>query len=190
MSSVSTATLAHIRSKADFIAALIHESEDALHPHVFSNAHVELFVSDVVKHTGAALADKSLSAQVLDLSQKMALQASASLLSVLDPGDELCPPWRVGPGPRPLLEAADPQPVPWQPISSAGQVELAYILTNLAGLTSSKEFNTTLKSLATSIARGAASQLADDFEKCGTKPRKPFPPHPNLAAGAARATGA
>jgi hypothetical protein len=187
MSSISTASLAHIRSKADFIAALIKESEDALHPHVFSNAHVELFVSDVVKHTGAAVADKALSAQVLDLSHKMAAQASASLLSAFDPGDELCPPWRW-PGPRPLSEIAGPYPDPWQPISSAGQVELAYILTNLAGLTSSKEFNNTLKSLATSIARGAASQLADDFEKCGTKPRKPFPPRPNLTAGETRST--
>lgn len=180
--------LALIRSKADFIASLNPKAEDAVHPHtpfVFSNAHVELLVADVVKHVGAALADKALSRNVLDLSQKMAKQASASLLSALDADDELCPPWRIGPVPRPLFDVSGPSPEPWQRISSAEQIELAYTLTHLSGLTTSAEFNTSLKGLATSIARSAAAQLADDFERCGTKPRIPFPPRPHLADAAA-----
>jgi hypothetical protein len=175
--------LSTIRSKLDFIATLNPQAWDAVHPHtpfVFSNAHVELLVADVVKHAGVTLADKTLSKKVLDLSQKMAKQASASLSSTLDPGDELCPPYFY-PVPRPLLDALGPSPEPWQAISSANQVELANILTHLSGLTTSTEFNTSLKSLATAVASAAASQIADDFERCGTVPRTPFPPRPGIA---------
>jgi hypothetical protein len=63
-------------------------------------------------------------------------------------------------------------------VDSATQIELAQVLNHLSGLTANPESNAALKVLATGIARGAASQLADDFERCGTKPRVPFPrPH-------------
>jgi hypothetical protein len=171
--------LALIRSKADFIGSLNPKASDAVHPHIpfaFSNAHVELMVADVVKHVAARLSDHGLSKKGLELSKKMATDATASLVNAWEPGDELCPPWR-GPWPVPHreFETPGPQPEPWQPVDSATQIELAQVLNHLSGLTSSVESNAALKGLATGVARGAASKLADDFERCGTKPREPFP---------------
>jgi hypothetical protein len=60
---------------------------------------------------------------------------------------------------------------------------LAHLLTHLSGLTISKEFNADLKSLATELVRGVAGKLADDFEQCGTVPRKPFPKPKGAHAG-------
>jgi len=176
--------LSTIHSKADFIVMLNAGASDAVHPHepfVFSNAFVELLVADVVKNIAPALADKALGKKSLELSQRMAGQASKLITESWEPGDEICPPW-PWPGPRPWgphpqtwRQFANPEPSPWKPIRSAEQIELAYVLTRLSGLTMSKEFNADLKSLATEVARGAAGKLAADFEDCGTVPRKPFP---------------
>jgi hypothetical protein len=68
-----------------------------------------------------------------------------------------------------------PRPEPWKSVSAAEQIELAHTLTQLAGLTTSKEFNTLFKALATDIAGSAAGRLSDEFERCGTVPRKPIP---------------
>ena len=159
---------------------MLPQAQDALHPHFhFSNAYVDLLVADVVKEVGAVLADKALSKSALELSKKMAVSAGTALTSAWEPGDDICPPWR-GPGPRPnwWTTVVDPEPSPWHMLNSAAQVELAHLLVHASGLTSSAEYNTSLKSLATSVARGAASALADDFERCGTKPRPPLPnPH-------------
>lgn len=174
--------LSLIRSKADFIGSLNPKAWDAVHPHTpfsFSNAHVELMVADIVKHVATGLGDQGLSKKAMELSKKMASDAAASLLNAWEPGDELCPPWRgPWPGPHSEFEAVGPQPEPWQPVDSATQIELAQVLNHLSGLTALAESNAALKALATGIARGAASKLADDFERCGTKPRVPFPrPH-------------
>jgi hypothetical protein len=172
--------LATIRSKADFIGSLNPSAWDAVHPHTpfaFSNAHVELLVADAVKHVGAALADKALSKKTMELSKAMAGQATSSMVSAWEPGDDICPPWPwPWPGPWPWITVGGPSPDPWQPVAAAEQIELAQVLNHLSGLTASKEHNAALKSLATSVARSAAGQVADDFEKCGTKPRTPFPP--------------
>jgi hypothetical protein len=171
-----------IRSKADFIGTLNPKAWDAVHPHIqfrFSNAHVELMVADVVKHVGATLADKALSKKTAELSKQMAGQASSAMSASWEPGDDICPPWPwPWPGPWPWSVVTGPTPEPWKAVTSAEQIELAHVLVHLSGLTTSADFNTALKSLATSIAKGAASQLADDFERCGTVPRKPFPPRP------------
>ena len=37
-----------------------------------------------------------------------------------------------------------------------------------------KDFNVEIKGLATGVAQGISSQLADEVEKCGTVPRKPW----------------
>jgi hypothetical protein len=174
-----------IHSKADFIGMLNPKAWDAVHPHtpfVFSNAFVELLVADVVKQIAAGVADRKLGKKTLELSQRMAAQATSSIASSWEPGDEICPPWPwPWPGPWPWepnpqpWRQFDPSPQPWKPISSAVQIELAHVLTRLSGLTISKEFNAELKSLATEVVRGVAGKLADDFEQCGTVPRKPFP---------------
>jgi hypothetical protein len=176
--------LATIRSKADFIGSLNPAAQDAVHPHipfVFSNAHVELLVADVLKHVAVVLSDKALSRKALEVSKDMATRASTSLVSEWDPGDELCPPYRW-PIPHQSGPIDGPRPEPWMPVASAEQIELAQVLNHLSGLTMSKEFNAALKSLATAVARGAAGKVADDFEHCGTVPRRPFPPkHANAA---------
>ena len=178
-----------IRSKADFIGTLNPKAWDAVHPHtpfVFSNAFVELLVADVVKNIAPALADEKLRKMSLDLSKRMAEQASKLITASWEPGDEICPPWPwPWPGPWPWGPLPDPWrqdpwkegpvPQPWKRIRSAEQVEIAHVLARLSGFTVSKEFNANLKSLATEIARGAAGRLAADFEDCGTVPRKPFP---------------
>jgi hypothetical protein len=181
-----------IRSKADFIGTLNPKAWDAVHPHtpfVFSNAFVELLVADVVKNIVPALADERLGKKSLDISKRMAGQASKLITESWEPGDEICPPWpwpwpwpwggptpnpwRQGPLPDPWKEG--PHPEPWKRIRSAEQIELAHVTARLSGFTMSKEFNADLKSLATEVARGAAGKLAADFEDCGTVPRKPFP---------------
>ena len=180
--------VSRIRSKADFIGMLNPKAWDAVHPHtpfVFSNAFVELLVADVVKDVAPALADQTLGKKSLELSQRMAAEATRSVATSWEPGDEICPPWpwpwpwgptpwwHWGPHPEPWKEG--PLPDPWKPIRSAEQVELAHVLARLSGFTMSKEFNANLKSLATEVARGVAAKLAADFEDCGTVPRKPFP---------------
>ncbi|MFN0105343.1 MAG: hypothetical protein ACKV2U_25060 [Bryobacteraceae bacterium] len=175
------ANLSHIRSKAEFIGTLNPRAWDAVNPHtpfVFSNAHVELLVADAVKSVAVVISNKALAREVMDLSKGMAKQAGASLLASWEPGDEICPPWPwPWPGPRPwVLERFDPEPAPWKPVLAAEQIELAHILTRLAGLTSSKEFNAALKGAAVKLAGVAANTMLDEFERCGTVPRKPFPP--------------
>lgn len=172
--------LSTIRSKADFIGMLNPKAWDAVHPHspfVFSDAFVELMVADVLKEVSTAIADRALGKKALQLSQQRAAQATSSMASIWEPGDEICPPWPwPWPGPRSSWElSTGPTPYPWKPIASAEQIELAHLLTRLSGLTTSKEFNADLKSLATELVRGVAGKLADDFEQCGTVPRKPIP---------------
>lgn len=174
------ATLTHIRSKAEFIGTLNPKAWDAVKPHVpfvFSNALVELMVADIVKSVAAAISDKSIARETMELSKTMAKQASSSMLTAWEPGDEICPPWPwPWPRPRHWFDFFEPSPEPWVPIAAAEQIELAHILTNVAGLTTSKEFNGALKSTGTRLAGAAMSTMLDEFEKCGTVPRKPFPP--------------
>lgn len=171
-----------IRSKADLIGSLNPKAWDAVNPHtpfVFSNAHVDLMVADVVKSVAVAITNKTLSREVMDISKGMAKQASTSLAASWEPGDELCPPW---PWPFPHHKSwienfgAEPDPLPWKPVLAAEMVELAHILTRLSGQTTSKEFNVALKGVATKLAGVAATTIVDEFEKCKTVPRKPFPP--------------
>lgn len=93
----------HIRNKVDLIGTINPKVFDIDNnpfkvPFPFSDAHVELMVADVVKSVAAAITDKTLSQEVMDLSKSMAKQASSSLAASWEPGDELCPPW---PGPVP-----------------------------------------------------------------------------------------
>lgn len=174
------ANLSHIRSKAQLIGTLNPKAWDAVKPHVpfvFSNAFVELMVADAVKSVAGAIANKAMAKEVLETSRTMAQTASAAMSAAWEPGDEICPPWPwPWPRPWPWVEKADPEPVPWKEIAAAEQLELAYILTQLSGLTTSKEFNKTLKGLGTKLAGVAVGTMLDEFEKCGTVPRKPFPP--------------
>jgi hypothetical protein len=181
--------LSLIHSKADFIGSLNPKAWDAVKPHVpfvFSNAFVELLVADTVKRVGAAVTDRKLASKVLTLSKRMATEATGAVAASWEPGDDICPPWPwpwpgpwsnwSEPVPVPWRQLGEPQPNPWEPIVSAEQIELAHVLVRLSGLTTSKEFNGELKSMATELVQGVAGRLADDFEKCGTVPRKPFPP--------------
>lgn len=171
--------LTGIRSKAEFIAHLNPKAWEAVEPRglfPFSNAHIDLMVADVVKNASALVGDKKIGRELLALSKAMAQSAGSALVTSWEPGDDLCPPWPwPWPGPGPGFGLADPDPCPWKIIVAAEQIELAHILTHLSGLTTSKEHNVALKSAATRIARGAVGTLADDFEKCGSVPRKPFP---------------
>jgi hypothetical protein len=176
------ANLSSIRSKAEFIGALNPKAWDALKPHtpfVFSDPHVELMVADAVKSVGAVLADRNLGKKAFELSRQMAAQATSSMVSAWNPDDDICPPWPwPWPGPWPwtrFSEILGPLPDPWKPIGAAEQIELAHVLTRLSALTTSEEFNRSLRGLAVEVARGAASTVADEFERCGTVPRKPFP---------------
>ena len=172
-----------IHSKAVFIATLNPKAWEVVGGgpggrFAFSNAHVELFVADAVKSVASSLSNRGLGEKVLSLSRKMATQATQGILA-WEPGDEICPPWPwPWPGPRPWQTSdfvRGPQPEPWKQIGGAEQIGLAYVLTELSGLTTNKEFNAELKSLATEIARDASKTLVEDFERCGTVPRKPFP---------------
>lgn len=171
--------LSGTQSKVAFIEALIPQAVDALKPKFkfrFSDAFVELLVADVVKTVSAELTDRELGQKTLRLSRQMAETATRSMVSSWEL-DDICPPW---PFPFPhgwrldetVLNQTDGG---FKPVGTAGQVELASVLTHLSGLTSSLEFNQSLKTLATSVVRGVSSQLTDDFERCGTRPRKPFP---------------
>jgi len=138
-------------------------------------------VADVVKTVATALVDRPLGKKGLELSQKMAAQATSSMVASWDADDGICPPWPWGPtpwwhwGPYPEPWKEGPLPDPWKGIRSAEQVELAHVLARLSGFTMSREFNANLKYLATEVATLAATKLAADFEDCGTVPRKPFP---------------
>jgi hypothetical protein len=168
--------LSRIRSKADLIGALNPKAIDGLKPHyqfVFSNAHVELMVADAVKSIAGAIADKGLAKEVMELSRTMAKSATSGIVSSWEPGDEICPPW---PWPWPWFNVVEPDPSPLTQISAASQLELAHVLTQVSGLTTSKEFNAALKTSATKLAGVAVSTMLDEFEKCGTVPRKPFGP--------------
>lgn len=172
-------------SKIHLIGSINPEAWDALIPHtpfVFSDAHVNLLAADLVRQISAELPDKGLQARVFELSQQMARSASAGLASSWEPGDELCPPWRW-PFPFPhvtdLLEELEkgmgPRPEPWHKIPSAGMLQSAYQLTQVAALTSDADFSQELLHVATTVATQASRTLVDDFERCGTLPRPKFP---------------
>jgi len=175
---VIMANLSLVRSKKDLIIALIPEAADAVFPHGprgVTNAYVDLLIADVVKEISSGISTRALGKKVLEASKDMATQASRAMVASWEPGDDICPPWPFPwPGPGPLARQ-EPDPDPWKTINAAEQIEIGHILTHLAGLTTSKEFNRTLKSLATDVARGVASTLVDEFERCGTVPRKPIP---------------
>jgi hypothetical protein len=127
----------------------------------------ELALADSVKQLSKVVADKKLSVKVLELSKKMAKEASGGMINGWEDGDDICPPW----WPFPFPPVPGPGPFPWKEIVSAEQVQIANILTQISGLTTSKEFNLALKSVATELVRGVVNKLADDFERCGTVPR-------------------
>ena len=174
--------VALIGAKLQFLAQLDPRRWEAGHPQVpfpISDAHVDLLVADTVKLVAGQLTDKGLAERTLELSREMGKAAMAALVNAWDPGDELCPPWRrpiPWPGPWPWSEVSEPDPEPWEPIAAATQVQLAFVLTNLAAITTSERFNASLKSLSVGLARNAGTRLVDDFERCGNQPRKPFPP--------------
>ncbi|MFN4146246.1 MAG: hypothetical protein ACK4GN_10520 [Runella sp.] len=173
------ANLSKVRSKAQLIGTLNPKAWDALKPKQkfpFSDATLELFVADTVKEASAHIADKSLAKATFELSKKMANTAAQSLVASWEPGDDICPPWPwPWPGPWPWRDIFGPQPDPWKDLKTAQQIEIAHILTHLSGLTSNQDFHLSLKSLAVGIVKGVASQLMDDFERCGTVPRPPIP---------------
>ena len=187
------ANLKLIRSKAEFIATLNAKAWEVVGGgpagpggpaklHVFSDAHVDLLVADVVRSISAKLSDKKMAKQTLDLSQKMAEKATRSMVASWEPGDELCPPWHWPfPWPadglwHPIGGGDDGEPKPI--INSVAQIELASVLTQLSAMTMQQEFTKALVGMASTISRGVASQLSDDIDRCGTVPRKPFPkPH-------------
>lgn len=173
------ATLVGIKSKIQFLARLNPKIWDVIpkRPFPFSNAHMELMVADAVKNASALVADKKIGKELRAFSRSMAESAGTSIVASWEPGDDICPPWPwPWPGPWPWLgDAEGPHPDPWKPVAAAEQIELAHALTQLAGLTSSKEFNGQLKSFATQIAGSAVNSLVADFERCGTVPRRPFP---------------
>jgi hypothetical protein len=170
------ASLAHVRSKADLIGTLNPKAWDAVNPHgpfPFRDGFVELLVADAVKATSTLVAAPAVAKKVLALSQQMAQKGTGSLVAGWEPGDDICPPWPWPPilrGPIP-----PPPPEPWKSLASATQVEVAHMLSQLSALTSSKEFNHSLQTLAVEVARGGVENLMEDFERCGTVPRKPIP---------------
>ncbi|RFC35676.1 MAG: hypothetical protein DID92_2727744060 [Candidatus Nitrotoga sp. SPKER] len=169
-----------IHSKADLIGSLNPKAWDAVNPHipfVFSNAHVDLMVADVVKSVAVAITNKALSREVMDISKSMAKQASTALAASWEPGDELCPPWPWPfPHPRSWVEnlGFEPDPIPWKPVLAAELVELAHILIRLSGQTTSKESNVALKGVATKLVGVAATSIVSEFENSKNVPRKSF----------------
>jgi hypothetical protein len=174
------ANLSRIRSKAELIGTLNPKAWDAVKPKVpfvFSNAHVELLVADVVRSVAAEIADKAIAQDVLALSQAMAKSAFAAMVAAWEPGDEVCPPWpwpSPWPGPWPWVDRGSSDPAAWKPVAPAEQIEVAHILTQLAGLTTSREFNAALKAAAARLAERNAPALAAAFKRCPTAPRRPF----------------
>ena len=181
---MKTNRLIFISSLAQLIGQLNPAAWDAIHPHqpfTYSDAHIDLLAADLVRQISVALADKTLSHQVFSLSQQMARTATAALAATWDePGDELCPsiPFPFPHGHsyyRELAAVASPPPEPWASIGSAEQVQLAYGLAQAASLTTDAVASKSLLRLATSVASAASRTLADDFERCGNRPRPKFP---------------
>jgi hypothetical protein len=159
-------------TKASFISHYFPNYEDPGWGH-FS----EVALAGTIGKFSALIANKALSEKAFELSKQMAEVGVGSLIADWD-DDDLCPPprphwWNIeqvnGPHPEPW-KPKEPHPN-WETINAAEQVEIAYLFTKFSALTTSERFNKALKSLATEIARNAAGQLADDFEKCGTPPR-------------------
>ena len=174
-----------LSSMIDFIGQRLPQATDATHPHGplplrYSSAHIDLLAADLVRKISRLLPDKSLEQQVFSVSQQLARAASANLPAAWDFDDDWCPTWPFPHPPFPfdLSELTDlnkPEPQPWQSIAAAEQVQLAYLLTQVAGLTSEAALSKSLVRLGASIAAGAARTLADEFERCGTRPRPKFP---------------
>jgi hypothetical protein len=155
---------------------------DALIPHsgnVHFQALVEYMAAGHVREIGRNITDKKHRTRLAELSHSMAKSALAGLLESWDDGD-ICPPF---PFPFPF-----PFPYPWpnphpepEPYfegfkfrtPAVEQLVYADMLMSLSEVTTSAEFNKALVSSAVGIAKGFGS-LADDFEKCGTRPR-PIP---------------
>ncbi len=178
---MAISTHSNIRSKLDLIATLNPAAWDVNPPQFFpfSNAHVELMAADTLKSAVPAIANKALAKRAAELSKKMAGGATTAMMASWEPGDDICPPWPwpwPDPWPGPWQEVFGPHPEPWQEVPSAIQIDIAHSLVKLSALTTNKEFNKELKSLATEIAADAAGALANEFARNASVPRKAFKP--------------
>lgn len=132
----------------------------------------EVELAGAIGKFSTLITDKALSAKAFELSKQKAEAAVKGLIAGWDDGDDICP---VGVHPHgrgwDFETNLKSHSQPWKSISSAEQVEIAYLFTKFSALTTSIPFNGALKSLATEIAGSVSGKLADEFEKCGTPPR-------------------
>jgi hypothetical protein len=160
---------------------------DAIIPHsgkVHHQALVEYMAAGAVREISRKIVDKKQSARLSELSQSMAKTSLADLLSSWEDGD-LCPPFPFPfpfpfPWPHPN---PSPEPLPYFEgykfrTPAIEQLVYADLLMSLSEVITSADFHKSLVSSAIGISKTIGS-LADDFERCGTKPR----PRPKKLGG-------
>src|ERR1700687_5957935 len=156
---------------------------------VFRTAISDYIVAELVQDLSHSLNDREIAPSLLKVARDLAALSAHGLVTSLDEGDDICPPWhripvgppRHGPGPDPAFLypqpspwlSANPEPVPWlQRMTPAmNDIVLAHGLQQLASLTTNEKASAAMEHAGQTIVKGASGKLFDEY--CGTivKPR-------------------
>ncbi len=152
---------------------------------IFRTAIVDLVVAELLRDIGVNLQDRELAAKVHNIGKELVTGSSHGLTAGWEEGDDICPPFKVGPRPHgDSVFLTGPQPEPWleHATPAMNDIVLAHALRELASLTSSEKAGNEIRQLGETIVKAASSKLFDEY--CGTRVKHgPVPvPKPKVTA--------
>jgi hypothetical protein len=152
---------------------------------IFRTAMTDYVVAELLRDISVNLQERDLATKVHNIGKELVSASSHGLTAGWEDGDDICPPFKVGPRPRgDTLSLTAPQPEPWlEHITPAmNDIVLAHALRELASLTSSEKASNGIRQVGETIVKAAGSKLFDEY--CGTpvKPHVPVPKPKGVAA--------
>lgn len=163
-----------------------------------SDAALDAMLAQMVRDIALGLPSDELSKRTLKIAKTAYKKALKDMINAWDYGDDICPPFWLGPriAPWSSIVSGDPQPQPWrigladlnpQPLPPRSKttikVQTAEFLAQAATLTTDEIFSKALIDVAIDLYRDSVGEnYSDDFvEWCGTVgSRRPIvvPPPP------------
>src|SRR6185503_13360331 len=152
---------------------------------IFRAALTDYVVAELLRDISVNLHNRELATKVHNIGKELVSTSSQGLAAGWEDGDDICPPFKVGPRPHgDTLSLTDPHPEPWlEHITPAmNDIILAHALRELASLTSNEKVSNGIRQVGETIVKAASSKLFDEY--CGTpvKPHVPVPRPKGVAA--------
>lgn len=152
---------------------------------IFRTAMADYVVAELLRDISVNLQDRDLAAKVHNIGKELVSASSHGLAAGWEDGDDICPPFKVGPRPHgDTLSLTAPQPEPWlEHITPAmNDIVLAHALRELASLISSEKASNDIKQVGETIVKAASSKLFDEYRGTSIKPHVPVPRPKGVAA--------